>query len=308
MKKILLLSVLFFSVFQPVLLAAEKMKVVAAHRILEDWVREIGQEHVAVSSLHDGRRNVHFFEPRPSHIKQVASADALVIAGLDLDPWMTELIAASRNSKVQYGAIGLIDPSIDIFVLEKPEGTINMSQGDVHPYGNPHFYFYKENVLKAIENITDGLSKVRPELTEVFKKNAEVYSARVSKTFERLNAALQPYKGLKIVTYHKSWDYFAAQFGLQIIGALEPKPGIPPSPSHLAKLVETMNQEKVSLIVAENFFSDGPIESVASRTRAVPLRLANLLGERKEDATYLDLLENNVNELIRTLSEQKQKK
>lgn len=282
--------------------ASEKLNVATSHRILQDWVEQIGKEHVQVSSLYNGKRNIHFFEPRPSHIKKVSQADALVIGGLGIDPWMPGLIAASRNPKVQYGSEGLIDPSVEILVLEKPTGKIDMSLGDVHPWGNSHFQFYKESVLEAIGNIAEGLSRLRPELRKVFEQNAAAYKGDVSSMYDRLTEKFRPYMGTKVVSFHKSWEYFAEQFGLKVVGHLEPKPGIPPSPAHLSQLVERMKQEQVALILAERYFSKSPVQSVAKRTGAKVVAPANFLGERKEDKTYLELLENNVNELIGALS------
>lgn len=303
MKKLILTASLFLLVLSVSCPAAEPVRVVTATRILEDWVQQVGGEQVQTESIHKGRRDIHYFEPRPSHIKKVSRADALVIAGLDADPWMPELIAASRNPSVQYGAEGLIDPSVNVYVLEKPSGKIDMRLGDVHPYGNPHFYFYKENVLKAVDNIAGGLSRIQPEMKEIFRRNAEAYKQKVRDTFGKLNQKCAPYKGTKLVTYHKSWEYFARQFGFEVVGNLEPKPGIPPSPSHLASLVDKMNAEKVKLVIAENFYPENPVRSVTSRTQAQSLRLASHLGEREEDTSYLDLLEKNVNELVEALSE-----
>ncbi len=300
MNKLILVLVFMFSAVNG--FAAEKLNVVTSHRILEDWVQQIGKEHVEVSSLYKGKRNIHFFEPRPSHIKRLSKADALVIGGLDMDPWMPDLIAASRNRKIQYGTDGLIDPSVDILVLEKPTGKLDMSLGDVHAFGNPHFQFYKESVLKAIQNIADGLSRLKPELRQTFQSNAQAYKEKVGSTYDRLTAEFEPYRDTKVVTFHKSWEYFGEQFGLEIIGYLEPKPGIPPSPNHLAQLVKRMKLENASLILAEKYYSKSAVNSLAKGTGAQVVPLANFIGERKEDQTYIDLLENNVKELIGVLS------
>lgn len=306
MRKIILALLSLFSLnffISTNLYAAEKLRVVTAHRILEDWVKQVGKERVEVRSVHTGQQDIHFFEPRPSNIKMLSDADVLVIAGLDLDAWMPELVAASRNPRIQYGAPGSIDPSVGMKVIEKPTGKIDMRLGDVHPYGNPHVYFQKENVLRGIDNIAQGLSRQRPEWQKEFQANAAAYKKEVERKYEELTELLKPWRDTPIVTYHKSWEYFTAQFGLEIAGQLEPKPGIPPSPAHLSKLVETMKEKQVPLLLAEPYYPQGPVHSVASRTNTKVLRLPVFLGSRTGDRTYLEMLEKNVRLIAKTLEE-----
>ena len=277
----------------------KRLKVVTSTEFLADWVRQIGKERVNVESINDGRTDMHFFEPRPGHVMKCSRADLFVTPGLDLDVWLQPLLDASRNRKIQYGSNGYIDASFGVHVLQKPAGRVDMSMGDVHPYGNPHYFYDLENVGIALGNILAGLSKSNPVNKEIFKMNKDEYWQKVQATFATLKKLMEPFKDKKIITYHMSWEYFAKEFGLEIVGYFESKPGIPPSPRDVKDLIQIINQHQVKVILKEPYFPKRAIKKVAKETGVKVLELTNFPGGRSDAATYLENLKANVNDLIK---------
>jgi len=302
-KKIIsfVLMTLFCCLISNNIFGGEKLNVVTSTSFLADWVRQIGKEFVEVESINDGKTDMHFFEPRPGHVIRCSRADVFVTAGLDLDIWLQPLLDASRNPKIQYGAEGYIDASVGVHVLQKPTGSIDMSMGDVHPYGNPHYFYELENVRVALENIVEGLAKVDSMNREAFKINKEQYWIEVQNTFRTLKKILEPFKGTKVITYHLSWEYFVKEFGFEIVGYFEPKPGIPPSPKDIKKLINIINSNQVKLILKEPYYPRRRVKKVAKETGAKMLELTNLPGGRDNAPTYLENLKANVNDLIKAL-------
>lgn len=279
----------------------KSLKVVTSTGFLADWVRQIGKEFVNVDSINDGRLDMHFFEPRPGHVLMCSRADVFVTAGLDLDVWMQPLLDASRNTRIQYNSKGYVDASSGVHALQKPQGRVDMSMGDIHPYGNPHYFYDLENVGIALENIVAGLSKADPTNEGTFKANKEAYWETVQTTFNTLKKLMEPFNDAKIITYHMSWEYFAREFGLEIVGYFEPKPGIPPSPKDIKNLIEIMNQYHVKVILKEPYFPKKYAEKVAQETGAKVLELTNLPGGRPDAAEYLENLKANVRDLLEVL-------
>lgn len=279
----------------------KRLKVVTSTEFLADWVRQIGKELVNVESINDGRTDMHFFEPRPGHVIKCSRADVFVTPGLDLDVWLQPLLDASRNPKIQHGASGYIDASFGVHVLQKPAGRVDMSMGDVHPYGNPHYFYDLKNVGIALGNIVVGLSNVDPVNGETFKANMEEYWKEVQTTFTTLKKLMEPFKGEKIITYHMSWEYFIKEFGLEIVGRFESKPGIPPSPREVKNLIQIINQNQVNVIFKEPYFPKRAVKKVANETGVKVLELTNFPGGRSDAVTYIENLKANVNDLMMAL-------
>lgn len=281
--------------------AKGKPNVVASSAFLADWAREIGGDLVNIETIHDGRSDIHTFEPRPGHIMKCAKADLFIAAGLDLDVWIQSLLDASRNSRIQYGAKGYVDASHGVLILQKTDGPIDMSMGDVHPYGNPHYFYSLENVEIALDNITKGLSGIAPENAETFKVNMDRYLDKAKNTFALLKKMMEPFKGAKVVAYHMSWEYFIMEFGLNIAGYFELKPGIPPSPRHVQELTSIIGENSVKIILKEPYFPKKSVKKVSKATGAVVVELVNFPGGRPNAPTFLENLKANVNELIKAL-------
>ncbi len=299
-----ILTILFFFPAINSAHAGKKLKVVATLEFLADWAQQIGQDFIEIDTVHDSRLDVHYFQPRPAHVLKCTKADMVIIGGLDLDVWMQSLLDASRNRNIQYGREGYVDASFGIVnVLQKPTGRVDMAMGDVHPFGNPHYFHNMENVAVALENIVTGLSNNDPEHADIYRKNKEEYWQKVQITFKTLKELMKPFRGTKIITYHQSWEYFAEEFGLEILGYVEPKPGLPASPRHTKELIETINRHKVKIILKEPYYPKRPVKRLMKKTEAKVVELVNYPGGRKNARTYLQNLEANINELVQALGE-----
>lgn len=284
--------------------AGKKLKVVATLEFLADWAQQIGQDNIDIDFVHDSRLDVHYFQPRPAHVLMCTKADMVIIGGLDLDVWMQALLDASRNRNIQYGREGYVDASFGIVkVLQKPVGRVDMAMGDVHPFGNPHYYYNMDNVGVALENIFTGLSNNDPDNADVYRENKEKYWQKVNNTFKTLKDLMKPFMGTKIITYHQSWEYFAETFGLEVLDYVEPKPGLPASPKHTKELIEIINQHKIKVILKEPYYPKRPVNKLIKQTDAKVLELVNFPGGRKNARTYLQNLEANITELIQALEE-----
>jgi len=278
-----------------------KVFVVGSTLDMADFTRQVGGQRVEVYPISTGKFDLHFFEPLPSQAMKLGRADLLVIGGLDIDVWIQGLIEASRNARIQFGAPGYVDPAVGVRPLDVPVGSIDGSMGDVHPYGNPHFWFTPENVEIAVRNITKGLIRVDPEGAAYYERNRDRYLEQVKATFEELQEKMRPFRKTAVLQYHSSWDYFCLAMGLEICGNLEPKPGIPPTPGHLREIVKQANATNAKLILVEPYYPKRPVRFVEKQTGARVLRLPLYLGGEKGIDTYLDNLRYIVNALVSEL-------
>jgi len=283
--------------------AAAELKVVASTLDMADLARQVGGERVGVYAISDGKYDLHYFEPRPSQVLKLKQADLLIVGGLGVDVWINGLLDASRNDRIRYGAAGFVDPSEGVAARDVPGGRITGEMGDVHPHGNPHFWFTPENVIRAVDNITAGLIRVAPALESDFRRGRNDYVAEIESTFDQLKRELEPYRGVKVLQYHPSWDYFCATFGLEIAGSVEPKPGIPPSAAHLATVIDQIRRENVRLILAEPYYPERPLRFLREQTGVKVLRLPLYLGGDPARATYLDNLRGMVEAIRDALAE-----
>ena len=281
---------------------AKPVNVVASTLDMADIAKQIGGDRVSVYAVSTGKYDLHFFDPRPSQVMKLRNADLVIVSGLDLDVWIQSLIDASRNSKVRFGAVGYVDPSDGIRPIQVPKGRIDGAMGDVHPYGNPHYWVTLEHVRIVVENIADGLIRVSPEDAEYVKRGKAAYLQKVAEVFDDLHKKLEPFKGTKVLQYHQSWDYFCMEFGLEIVGSLEPKPGIPPSPSHLQELVSWARHEGAKLMLIEPYYPERPVEFVARETGVKVLRLPFYAGGKDGVDSFLGNLTYNVNQIVQALS------
>ena len=286
----------------PTSLAAKTLNVVASTLDMADITEQIGGERVSVYAISTGKYDLHFFDPRPSQVMKLRKADVLIVGGLDVDVWIQSLIDASRNGRIRFGSVGYIDPSDGVRPIQVPKGRIDGAMGDVHPFGNPHYWVTRENLHTVIDNITDGLIRVSPKDADYFERNKAAYLEKVGEVFDGLHARLEPFKGTKVIQYHQSWDYFCNEFGLEIVGSLEPKPGIPPSPSHLEELVSWARHEGAKLMLIEPYYPKRPVEFVARETGATVLRLPFYAGGKEGLDGFLDNLSYNVDQIVEALS------
>src|SRR3954453_8789811 len=226
--------------------AADKLKVVTTTEDLASLTREVGGDRVEVSSIGRGYQDPHFIEPKPSFLLLLKNADLLEVVGLELEiGWLPPLLDQSRNNNIRPGATGYLDVSQGVEILDRPTGAVNRSMGDVHPMGNPHYWLDPANAVRIAIQIRNRLVQLRPADAGYFDQHLNDFKVRINEANKRWMAAMAPFKGAKIITYHNSWPNFTRHFGLVVVDHVEPKPGIPPSPSHTLDLINVVKGEGV---------------------------------------------------------------
>ena len=282
--------------------AAAAVRVVATTEDLASLAREIGGDRVTVVGLAKGYQDPHFVDPKPSFILEVSRADLLIVVGRELEiGWLSPLINSSRNAKIQPGANGYLDASANVRILEIPTGQITRAMGDVHPSGNPHYWLDPGNGRRIAQTIKDKLSQLAPGDKAYFDQRYADFDKRLAAAESRWDAAMAPYKGAKIVTYHRSWPNFMERFGLNVIGYVEPKPGIPPTTSHTVELIEEMKKQGTKVIVVEPYFDLKTPKAITQQVGGEVLVLAPSVGGSKEAADYIGLFDYDVNMMIAAL-------
>ena len=282
-----------------------KLRVVATTPDLAALVREIGGANVDVTALAKPTEDPHFVDAKPSHVVTLNRADVLIEGGAELElGWLPPLLENSRNAKIAAGANGRIVASEGIKMLDVP-ATFDRSKGDVHSMGNPHFLLDPDRVKIVAANIARHLSAVDPASAAAYKANLDRFTAQVDSKAVEWQKQLAPFKGAKIVTYHKDFVYLADRFNLQVLETLEPKPGIAPSPAHLARVIESMKSGGARVILVQPYQNRKTAETVARQTGAQVLDMSQQPGARKGSATYFDVMDNIVTTLATALRGQK---
>ncbi|MFQ5724233.1 MAG: metal ABC transporter substrate-binding protein [Terriglobia bacterium] len=279
---------------------ASKLKVVTTIPDLAALTQEVGGDRVEVEAIARGYQDPHFVDPKPSFILKLHRADLLVLVGLQLEiGWLPPLITQSRNRKIQINAEGYLDVSQFCEILQIPRGQITRAMGDVHPLGNPHYWLDPENGRRIAQAIQQRLAQLRPEDAAYFEQRFQDFGRRLAEAEQRWEEKMAPYQGRRVVSYHNSWPNFAKRFGLQVVGYVEPKPGIPPSPRHTLELINYMNREGIKLILVEPYFDLKTPESIARETGADVVVLLPSVGGEEEVTDYLKLFDYNLDLLIR---------
>jgi ABC-type Zn uptake system ZnuABC Zn-binding protein ZnuA len=276
--------------------AQSKLRVVTSTEDLASITREVGGDRVDVVALAKGYQDPHFVDPKPSFILAMNRADLYIAVGRDLElGWLPPLVASSRNAKVQPSSSGYLDVSRSVRILDIPTGQITRAMGDVHPLGNPHYWLDPGNGRLIAQAIRDKLSELSPADTAAFSQRYDDFDRRLAAAEKRWDGVMAPYKGAKLVTYHRSWPNFMERFGLEVIGYVEPKPGIPPSPGHTIDLIAEMKRQGVSLIVVEPYFNTKTPEAIVSQIDGGRvLVLAPSVGGVKDATDYIQLFDYNV--------------
>jgi zinc/manganese transport system substrate-binding protein len=278
--------------------AASKIQIMTATTDLAALAQEVGGDKVEVESIARGYQDPHFVDAKPSFLLKLKRADLLIVVGLELEiGWLPPLINQSTNPKIQVGAPGYFDASRFAKILEIPTGLVTRAEGDVHPLGNPHYWLDPENGLRIAKGIADKLSQMRPDDAAYFAQRYADFEQRLKQADQRWLAEMKPYEGRKIVTYHRSWPNFAEHFHLNVVGYVEPRPGIPPSPQHTVELIRQMKQENVKVIVVEPYFDLKTPNAVARETGAQVLVLPPSVGGEKEITDYFKLFDYDISKL-----------
>ena len=285
--------------------ASGQLRVVATTPDLASVAREIGGNRVNVVALAKPTEDPHYVDAKPSHVVTLNRADALIEGGAELElGWLPPLLENSRNRKIAAGAAGRIVASEGIKMLEVPT-SFDRSKGDVHSLGNPHFLIDPVDVKIVAGNIADHFARIDPASAATYRSNLAKFNTRLDAKLTDWQRQLASYRGAKMVTYHNDFVYLASRFGLDVVGTLEPKPGIAPSPAHLAQVIGRMKSTNAKVILVQPYQNRRTAETVARQTGAVVLDVSQQPGARDNTTTYFDMMDSLVSTLARALGTQK---
>ncbi len=297
-KTTLLLSLLLASTAQ-----AAPVKVATSIETFASLARAVGGDRVEVQSLSRGYQDPHFVDAKPNLLVVLSQTDLLVFAGLDLEiGWLPPLVTNSRNERIQPGQRGSLDASTAIDVMEVPTGAVSRAQGDIHPRGNPHYWITPVNALKVAKEIADRLKQLDPAGAASYDANLQAFGAQLKARAPAWSEKAKSLKGLKVVSYHKSFGYLARWLGLDEVGYVEDKPGIPPDPKHLVELIEHSKAEGVKLVMVESFYNRSIAQSVADKAGAKLAVIPSNVGATPAIADYPQLIDAILDALLKAAS------
>jgi len=296
---------LVFALLDPFMGSADsKIRIMTATTDLASLAQEIGGDKVDVEAVARGYQDPHFVDPKPSFLLKLSKAELLIVVGLELEiGWLPPLITQSSNPRIQVGAPGYFDASRFARILELPTGQVTRAEGDVHPLGNPHYWLDPDNALRIAKGIQNKISEMRPNDAAYFAERYDAFAQRLKQSDQQWQAQMKPYAGRKVVTYHRSWPNFAEHFGLNVVGYVEPRPGIPPSPQHTVELIGQMKRDAVKVIMVEPYFDLKTPNSIARDTGAVVVVLMPSVGGEKEITDYFKLFDYDIAKLKKALDE-----
>src|SRR5438874_12320575 len=296
-KRLLLLSAIFTSG----LAAQASLIVVATLTDFGSLAREIGGDKVNVTVLAKATEDPHFVDARPSFVVALRNADVLIDGGAELEiGWLPPLLQNARNPKIEVGKPGRIQASQGVRLMNVP-ANVTRAAGDVHALGNPHFTV-DPIIAKAIaQHIAQSLSALDPANAAFYEANYKKFEGTINAKLQEWGAAMSPFKGQHVVAYHDSWPYFAHRFGVNIDIFLEPKPGIPPSPSHLTEVIAQMKAQKVKAIIVEPFHDSRIAGKVASATGAKVVEFPQFPGGLTGTDSYVKLIDTLISRLAAAL-------
>ena len=273
--------------------AAKKLSVITTTQDLASIAAEIGGDRVLVEALAKGYQDPHFVDAKPSYLLKLRKADLFVEVGRELEiGWVPGLLNTGRNSRILPGSPGFVDASTGIQVLELGV-RVGREQGDVHPLGNPHYWLDPENGLVIAANIRDGLARIVPSDEAYFQERYAGFEKRLRAKLDGWKKEAQAIglTGSRVVTYHRSWPYFARAFGIEVMNYVEPKPGVPPAPRHIQDLTASMKEQKVRLLIVEPYFDPKLPTQVARNSGAALVILPPSVGAAPEATDYFKLFD-----------------
>ena len=279
--------------------AEAKVHVVTTIETFADLARKVGGDRVEVKALSHGYTDPHFVEPKPSLVIDLNRADLLVHVGLELEiGWLPPLVLGARNDKIALGQPGNLDASTQIPVLDVPRTKVDRSMGDIHPEGNPHYWIPPDDALIIAREIAARLKQIDGAGAATYDANLKRFEDELARRRAEWEKKAAPVRGMKIVTYHKSWSYVSKWLGLQEVGYVEPKPGIPAPPSHIAALIAFMRREGVKVILMESFYPRNTVDLVAQKAGAKSLVMPSDVGATPEIKDYFALVDAVVGKLV----------
>jgi ABC-type Zn uptake system ZnuABC Zn-binding protein ZnuA len=299
LKRLIASAVLLLTAAAGITQAASKLNVMTATQDIASLAREVGGDLVNADSIAMGYQDPHFVEPKPSFLLKLQKADLLVVVGLQLEiGWLPPLITQSRNPKIQVGAPGYLDMSQSCQILEIPTGQVTRAMGDVHPLGNPHYWLDPDNGRRIAKALAAKFSEMQPASAAAFAQRFADFDKRLSTAEKGWEAKMAPYRGRKVVTYHRSWPNFCERFGLVVVDYVEPKPGIPPSPSHTLEVINTMKREGIKLILVEPYFDLRAPNKIAQDVGGQVAVLLPSVGGVKQVTDYFQLFDYDIGLLV----------
>ncbi len=294
LRNIIVAAVFAFAAITP---AYAQLKVVTSTSDLADIAKSVGGSQITVTHVSEGYQDPHFAEAKPSFLLRMRNADVFAFVGLDLEVgWMSLLVDGARNSKIRPGGSGNLDVSQAIEVLDRAQGNVDRSQGDVHPLGNPHYWLDPENGRRIARLFERKFTQLDPSNAAAYAANTKAFEARLNLAERNWQKELVEIKGKPVVAYHTSWKYLAEYTGMNIVGFMEPKPGVPPSPSHLAGLILQMKRTGARVIIMEPWYNRRDADFVAGKTGAKVLIVPPSVGGLRDKKlnSYVDLMHYNI--------------
>jgi zinc/manganese transport system substrate-binding protein len=279
-----------------------QLKVVTSTTDLYDIAKAVGGDKITASHIGEGYQDPHFIEAKPSFVLQLRNADVWAFVGLDLEiGWMPLLLDGARNPKLRQGGTGYVDVSRAIPLLDIPSGNVDRSQGDVHPLGNPHYWLDPENGRRIARLFRDKFVQLDAKNAATYNSNEQAFEARLNAAEKTWAPLIAQIKGKPVVAWHTSWRYFAEYTGMNIVAFMEPKPGVPPSVSHLAEVMADMRRTGAKVIVMEPFYDRKQGDLVAGRVGGTVLVLPPSVGGVAGANDYITLMTRDIQQLAAAL-------
>ena len=284
---------------------AAKIRIVTTLTDLADFTRALGGDLVEAHSLAAGVEDTHGVPMKPSFVPVMNRADLLILVGFDLEhAFLPALLEASKNPRIQGGKSGYVDCSKSITPRDVPKST-DHSAGDVHPYGNPHYMLDPVLAKTAIGNIYNALAEFAPQYQGEFTRNRDAYLGKLDARIAEWEKEAKPLKGVKFITYHEQWNYFAARFGMDYVGTIELKPGVDPTPRHIVELIATMKAERVPIVVREPQFPEKVPKRIAEQTGATMVTLPIMPGGVPHTGTYIEMMDYIIHTMVTAVQNKK---
>ena len=281
--------------------AAAKLRVVATLPDVADMARQIGGDRLEVTTIATGAQDPHKVPVKPSFVTKLNRADALIVQGLGLEhAFLPALQEVASNPKILPTGPGYIDASVYIEPLDVPSSQ-NRAQGELHPLGNPHFNLDPVRGKQMVRAIAEGLARVDPEGADAYRDGAARYTALLDEKIAGWQQLAAPLRGVKAVSYHEDLVYLADRYGIEMVGTIETKPGVPATASHLQELVDTMKRDGAKLVIREVAYEMPLAQTVAERSGARVVTIATLTGGLPEATTYVEFIEANLQALLRAV-------
>jgi len=282
--------------------AAAQLKVVTSTTDLYDIAKAVGGSLVTATHIGEGYQDPHFIEAKPSFVLQLRNADVWAFVGLDLEiGWMPLLLDGARNPKIRLGGSGYLDVSKAIPVLDVPQGNVDRSQGDVHPLGNPHYWLDPENGRRIARLFKQKFAELDRAHEDQYEKNEKAFEDRLNAAEKAWQPQLATIRGKPIIAYHTSWRYFAEYTGAKIVAFMEPKPGVPPSPSHVFEVIKDAKAAGARVIVQEPFYERKMSDLVAQQIGGTVLIEPPSVGGIKGVDDYIALMKHDIEALAAAL-------